>query len=207
MTVLADHGAPLGVSTWRAFNSAATERADIPANSENRRNGPCSLQGARLSRFVDCGQSRAAELDTPRLGCRKAGFGSVADHAAFLLRHRGINVDHEGVGARHVAGHEINLALHQAADEMDVARKSVQLRNDKLCLVLPASLQGLFKLRAIRPLAALDLGKLAHQLPTATVQIILDRLPLSGHAVAVHALMVGGNAVICDEFAVHEPAV
>ena len=33
----------LGVSTWRAFNSAATERADIPANSENRRNGQCLL--------------------------------------------------------------------------------------------------------------------------------------------------------------------
>jgi len=34
MTVLADHGAPLGVPTWRAFNSAAAARADIPANSE-----------------------------------------------------------------------------------------------------------------------------------------------------------------------------
>jgi hypothetical protein len=34
MTVLADHGAPLGVSTWRAFNSAATARADMPVNSE-----------------------------------------------------------------------------------------------------------------------------------------------------------------------------
>ena len=34
MTVLADQGAPVGVSTWRAFNSVATARADIPANSE-----------------------------------------------------------------------------------------------------------------------------------------------------------------------------
>jgi hypothetical protein len=49
----------------------------------------------------DCGQSRAAELDASRLGRRKAGLGAVADHAAFLLRHRGIDVDHERVGARH----------------------------------------------------------------------------------------------------------
>jgi hypothetical protein len=34
------------------------------------------------------------------------------------------------------------MVAAQAADEMDVARKSVQLRNDKLCLVLPASLQA-----------------------------------------------------------------
>jgi hypothetical protein len=33
MTVLADHGAPLGVSTPRALSSAAAARADILANS------------------------------------------------------------------------------------------------------------------------------------------------------------------------------
>ena len=130
MTVLADHGAPLGVSTWRAFNSAATERADIPANSER-----IGAMARARSRAPACrvsliaGSSRAAELDTPRLCCRKAGFGAVADYAAFLLRHRGIDVDREGVGA--FAGHEINLALHQAADEMNVAGKPVQLRNQQ----------------------------------------------------------------------------
>jgi hypothetical protein len=36
--------------------------------------------------------------------------------------------------------------LHQAANEMDVAGKPIQLRDDKLCLVLPASHQGLFEL-------------------------------------------------------------
>ena len=83
MTVLADHGAPLGVSTWRAFNSAATARADMPVNSE------------RIGAMA-------------RARSREAGFGVVADYAAF---HRGIDVDHECVGARRVAGHEINLAL------------------------------------------------------------------------------------------------
>ena len=37
-----------------------------------------------------------------------------------------------------------------------------------------------------RALAALDLGKLAHQLPPAAVQIVLDRFALRGHAIAVH---------------------
>ena len=63
----------------------------------------------------------------------------------------------------------------------------------------------LAKTLLIGALAALDLGKLAHQLPLAAVQI-LDRPALRGHAVAVHALLIGGNAVLCDEFAVHDPA-
>jgi hypothetical protein len=37
-----------------------------------------------------------------------------------------------------------------------------------------------------RALAALDLGKFAHQLPPAAVQIVLDRFALRGHAIAVH---------------------
>src|ERR1019366_890771 len=89
---------------------------------------------------------------------------------------------------------------------MDVPGKPVQLRDDELCLVLPASRQGLLEFGAIGALAALDLGELAHQLPPAAVQIVLDRLALRGDAIAVHALMIGGNAVICDEFAVHAPA-
>jgi hypothetical protein len=101
------------------------------------------------------------------LGRRKAGLGAFADHAAFLLRHRGVNVDHEGIGARHIAGHEIDLALHQAADEVDVSRQSIELRDDELGLVLAAGRQGLFKLGAIRPLAGLNLGELGDQLPSA----------------------------------------
>jgi hypothetical protein len=51
------------------------------------------------------------------------------------------------------------------------------------------SLDGTVALRLsifrYRALAALDLGELAHQLPPAAVQIVLDRLALRGHAVAV----------------------
>jgi hypothetical protein len=42
-----------------------------------------------------------------------------------LMHHRGIDVDHEGIGARHVSGDKVHLALHQAADEMHVAGKPV----------------------------------------------------------------------------------
>jgi hypothetical protein len=44
---------------------------------------------------------------------------------ASLMHHRGIDVDHEGIGARHVSGDKVHLALHQAADEMHVAGKPV----------------------------------------------------------------------------------
>ena len=57
------------------------------------------------------GSRRATELDAPCLGCCKAGFGAVADHAAFLLRHRGIDADHKAVGVRHDAGPLGTLAL------------------------------------------------------------------------------------------------
>ena len=86
MTVLADHGAPLGVSTWRVFNSAATERADIPANSE--RIGAMARARSRAPpvafRLIS-GNRGLAELDTPRFGCRKASLGALADHLAFVL--------------------------------------------------------------------------------------------------------------------------
>jgi hypothetical protein len=40
MTVLADHGAPVGVSTLRLFSSAAMARADIPASSVRIEDNP-----------------------------------------------------------------------------------------------------------------------------------------------------------------------
>jgi hypothetical protein len=46
MTVLADHGAPLGVSIWREFNSAATARADMPEGMAPGRTG-CGAPGLR----------------------------------------------------------------------------------------------------------------------------------------------------------------
>src|SRR5271154_900437 len=103
MTVLADHGAPLGVSTRRAFNSAAAARADIPANSERIGAMARARSRAPACRVSLIAGSRGPPSLTPRaLAAARPGLGAVADHAAFLLRHRGIDVDHEGVGARHV---------------------------------------------------------------------------------------------------------
>ena len=80
MTVLADHGAPLGVPTCRAINSAATERAGIPANSERiRRNGPCMLYGPGL-------HLRSSPNSLPQAGPTPAGCRQVTRN---IHRHRG----------------------------------------------------------------------------------------------------------------------
>src|ERR1700722_8365500 len=52
MTVLADHGAPLGVPTWRAFNSAAAARADMPPNSDNTGAIPRASSSATTRRMT-----------------------------------------------------------------------------------------------------------------------------------------------------------
>jgi hypothetical protein len=79
MTVFADHGLPVGVSILRAFSSAATDRADIPASSARIGAIPRARARASARPVVDYGQSRAAKLHATFLGCRKAGLGAVAD--------------------------------------------------------------------------------------------------------------------------------
>ena len=90
MTVFADHGAPLGVSTWRAFNSAATERADIPANSERIGAMARARSRAAACRVSLIPGSRGPPSLTPRaLAAARPALVRSADHAAFLLRRRG----------------------------------------------------------------------------------------------------------------------
>ena len=120
--VLADHGAPLGVSIFRAFSSAAAALADMLANSD--RIGAMARARATESTRRDlliAGKSRAAELHAARLGRCKAGFSAVADHFAFVLRD----------GCEYMNGQPICL------------RQPIELRYDEPRLVLPASCQSL----------------------------------------------------------------
>jgi hypothetical protein len=57
--------------------------------------------------------------------------------------------------------------MSQRGNEGQITRQPVQLGDDELCLLLLAGGERCGELRAIGALAALDLGKLAHQLPTA----------------------------------------
>src|SRR6516162_3034361 len=86
---------------------------------------------------------------------------------------------------------EIDLALHQAGDEMDIAREPVELGDDQLGAVLLAGSYCLGQLGAIGTLAALHLGELGHEPPLAAVEIVLDGLALRIDAVAGDALLLG----------------
>jgi hypothetical protein len=66
MTVLADHGAPLGVSIWRAFNSAATARADALSRS-GASNAGTADEATGTSAFASCGVTENSLGLVPRI--------------------------------------------------------------------------------------------------------------------------------------------
>ena len=69
-----------------------------------------------------------AKLDAARLGCLQRFLGTAADHLALLLRQRGVNVQHERIDVPAQRGNdERHLLRHQAGDECDIPRQSVEL--------------------------------------------------------------------------------
>ena len=146
MTVLADHGAPVGVAMPRAFNSAAIALADLPASS--------ARTGAMACARAVASACRAAELHSARPGRAQPRLGAFRDHPALLLRHRSIDIDHESIDARHIARHEIDLALHQTANEMNIAREPIELDNDELRPVLLTGSNCFRQFGSIRAFAA-----------------------------------------------------
>jgi hypothetical protein len=82
---------------------------------------------------------------------------------------RCIQVQHEGVGVGAELGYdEGNLVRHQAADEMHVARQTIQLRNNDRTLEAASISQGGGELRAtiqrVGAFAGFDLDKLGDDL-------------------------------------------
>ena len=146
-------------------------------------------------------QARPAELLAPRLGCGEGGLGTLADGLALMLGDSGQNVDGELVGMRVIDRDKLDAAIHQRGDEGEVAGQPVELGNDELGLVLAAGEQRLGQLRAIRTLAALNLGVLGDEPPRAAVQVGLDGLPLRLKAEAGGPLLIGGNTIVCNELA------
>src|SRR6185437_7104685 len=106
-------------------------------------------------------------------------LGPLADHAALFLGNHGHDAHGEAVGRRHVGRDEVDAGLVQAQQEMGIAREAIQLGDDQLGAVGPASLQRRLKLGSIRPLAALDLHELLDQRPVAAVQELSDAIALS----------------------------
>jgi hypothetical protein len=88
------------------------------------------------------------------------------------------NMHRQAVGLRKVHGDEIDLALHQAADEMHIASEAVELGNDEFRPVEPARGERCSELRPISALAGFNLRELADDFPVASIQVIADRLLL-----------------------------
>src|SRR5262245_612785 len=112
-------------------------------------------------------------------------------------------MDCELGGRRVVAANEGDLAVHQHRNEREISAEPIQLSNHQLRLVLLAGGQRLFQLGPVGALVALDLGKLVEQGPLAAIKIIDHGLALGAEAETGAALLIGRNAVIGDEPAVH----
>ena len=114
----------------------------------------------------------------------------------------GHDVDCETVCLREIDSLELNTRLHQIGDERDIAGESIKLGDNELSAPQSALFQGRSKLRAIRVLAALDLGKLSNDVPIAAVQVLTDCGPLGLKPKPGFALPRGRDAVLGDKIAV-----
>jgi hypothetical protein len=105
------------------------------------------------------------------------------------------DVDGEPVRARHVHGHEFNIAVHQSGNEMDVAGEPVELGDDKHGTVLPALCERCMEFRPILLPPALYFDELRRQLSLACHEAG-DGFALRVQTQTARALPVGGNPVI-----------
>ena len=90
-----------------------------------------------------------------------------------MLCHGCHQVQGQPVGVRHVAGDEVDAAVHDAGDETDIARKSVKLGNYQSGAVEAACRKRGGKLRPVVSLAALHFHKLRNQLVSAACKVSL----------------------------------
>jgi len=79
------------------------------------------------------------------------------------------DVNSEAIRFGEIASGEINTRFHERANEMDIARQTVQFGNHQCCLMQTAEPEGLCYCGAIIALAALHLDQLLHKLPFAAV--------------------------------------
>ena len=142
--------------------------------------------------------ARVSEPGSPALGLGQRRLGPLRNHLALVLGDGRQDVNGQPVGLGHVAGHEIDAALHQVCDEGHVAGQTVQTGDQKHGTALAALFQGGEELRPVRvPASALDLGEFGGQL--TAVDLAGDSLALRVEAEAASALAVGGDAVVGDE--------
>jgi hypothetical protein len=84
-----------------------------------------------------------------------------------MLRHGGKDVERKPVGLGHVAGDELNPAIHQAGDKSDVARQPIQAGDDQHRPFAGSKIERGGELGPVDLPAALDLGELGRDLAPA----------------------------------------
>lgn len=145
---------------------------------------------------------RHAKPYPSRLGSLEGRPGTFADNLPLVFRKGREDVNHELVGVWVVARHELDAALHDAGDEVDIAGEPVELRDDERRADPPARRECLEKLGAVFSLPALHFGELGrdHALATSPADVIEHGGALRLKAEAALPLAVGGNTIVGDEF-------
>jgi hypothetical protein len=150
---------------------------------------------------------RIAQLHPVRLGGGKRLLSAITDQASLELRHSRHLLQHEPAGRPldlgQVAEAHLDTCLEQPGQERHRAGQARDIRHHQRGSHHPAPSQGLSQLWPLRQPAALDLHDLADQLPVTAIEEASDGRLLRLQAEAGAALLVGGDAVIGDEAAVH----
>ncbi|MDT4869686.1 hypothetical protein FQZ97_1047290 [compost metagenome] len=74
-------------------------------------------------------------------------------------------MNREGVGARHVTGHELDALLLKARQEVDVTAEAIKLGDEKLRARFLGEGDGLHQFGPVGSFTRLDLFELTHDLP------------------------------------------
>jgi hypothetical protein len=137
---------------------------------------------------------QAAELLAVSLRRGQRLLRPLRDHAALLLGHRGVNVQHEWIGlGAEISDDEADFVLHQAADEVHVTAEPIELRDNNRRLGLASGFQRGTELRPllIVVLAGLNLGEGLDNLDAFLIGETPDQGLLRLQAEAGLALLLG----------------
>jgi hypothetical protein len=88
-------------------------------------------------------------------------------------------MDRKAIGGRKINSYEIDATLHESRYEGDIPSEPVKLRDDELCLVKAACGERSGQLRSVGALAALNLHKFRDEAPLPSIEVLMNRSPLS----------------------------
>ena len=149
----------------------------------------------------------AADVDAARLQNGANRFSALGHGLQLVLGDRCDDMLVEAVGERKVGSDKINSELDQHSDEGDIARKSVDLRNQQCGAVNAASAKRLVDVRPLAISSALGFRVLGDQRPPPFRDESFDRRALSGKSEPSPLLHRRRDPEIGDQPAVEEREV